>query len=128
MKLLLDTHSFVWWRDSPEKLSSSALNAISDSDNEIFLSVVVDWELQIKIALKKFRLNSPLKKAIEEERDTNNFGILPVQLHHVLKLAGLPSLHKDPFDRLLIAQAMAEDHIIVTVDERFSDYGIKVLW
>ena len=128
MKLLLDTHSFVWWRDSPEKLSSSALNAISDSDNEIFLSVVVAWELQIKIALKKFRLNSPLDKAIEEERDTNNFGILPVQLRHVMKLARLPSIHKDPFDRLLIAQAMAEDHIIVTADKRISDYDVKVLW
>ncbi len=128
MKLLLDTHSFAWWRDSPDKLSSSALNAISDSGDEVCISVVVAWELQIKIALNKFRLNSPLEKAIEEEQITNNFRILPVQLPHVLRLASLPSIHKDPFDRLLIAQAMVEDLSIVTADERFSDYGVAALW
>ena len=128
MKLLLDTHSFVWWRDDSTKLSTTAFNAISDADNEVFISVIAAWELEIKIALNKFQLKSTLENAIREEQDTNRFRVLPVHLAHVFELGRLPLVHRDPFDRLLIAQAIVEDLTIVTADRNFSDYDVKVLW
>jgi PIN domain nuclease of toxin-antitoxin system len=128
MNLLLDTHAFVWWRDDPDKLSKTAYDAISAPENAVFLSVVVAWELQIKITLKKFELKWSLAKSIEAEQLANGFQILPVKLEHVLNLENLPLHHKDPFDRLLISQAIAVDMVIMTVDKRFRDYDVKVLW
>ena len=127
MKLLLDMHSFVWWRDDPKKLTSTAFDAISDSGSEVYLSVVVAWELQI-IALNKFSLNLPLEQSIETELTANGFRILSVQLSHVLELGKLPLIHKDPFDRLLISQAVSEDMTLITSDQKFTRYSVNVLW
>lgn len=128
MNLLLDTHTFVWWRDDPEKLSTKAFELISDPDNEVYLSVVSAWELQIKIALNKFELKESLQSSIEEEQQTNGFQLLPVTLPHVLHLEHLPPHHKDPFDRLLISQAAVENMHLVSGDVRFTDYSISLLW
>ncbi len=128
MNLLLDTHTFVWWRDDPDKLSKAAYGAILAAENEVFLSVVVAWELQIKIALNKFELKSSLAKSIEAEQRANGFRILPVKLEHALNLENLPSHHKDPFDRLLISQAIVEDFTLVSSDRRFGAYGVNLLW
>jgi PIN domain nuclease of toxin-antitoxin system len=128
MKLLLDTHVFVWWRDEPSKLSTAAFDHISDFHNEVFISVVSAWELQIKIALNKLKLKWPLGQALEVEQSTNGFRVLPIMLPHVMKLDSLSQIHKDPFDRLLIAQADFEHMTIITADVRFSDYNAKVLW
>jgi PIN domain nuclease of toxin-antitoxin system len=128
MNLLLDTHTFVWWRDDPEKLSAKAFELISDPDNEVYLSVVSAWELQIKIALNKVELKESLRSSIEEEQQTNGFLLLPVTLPHVLHLEHLPSHHKDPFDRLLISQAAVENMHLVSGDARFTDYSISLLW
>ncbi|CAN5501553.1 MAG: type II toxin-antitoxin system VapC family toxin [Acidobacteriota bacterium] len=127
MKLLLDTHTFVWWRDDPDKLSRTAYDAVSASENEVFLSVVVAWELHIKIALNKFELKWSLEKSIDVEQAANGFRIIPVELSHVLYLENLPPHHKDPFDRLLISQAIVEDMTLVSSDKRFSDYKVKLL-
>jgi PIN domain nuclease of toxin-antitoxin system len=127
MNLLSDTHTFVWWRDNPDKLSAQAFEAISDSENDVFLSVVSVWELQIKIALKKFKLKWPLGKSIEVEQTANGFQILPVMLPHVLFLENLPPIHKDPFDRLLLAQAFVENMTLVSSDERFQNYKVNLL-
>jgi PIN domain nuclease of toxin-antitoxin system len=127
MKLLLDTHIFIWWADEPEKLSPVALAALKDDANDLILSVVSVWEIQVKTQLGKLKLNQPLKELIESQQETNSLQILPVELSHVLALDALPFHHKDPFDRLLIAQSVAADITLVTADDKFSAYPAKLL-
>jgi len=128
MKLLLDTHAFIWWSSEPEKLSADVLAHLDDEDNELMLSVASVWEIQIKSQLGKLNLNVPLGELIESQRQANGMQILPVELEHVLALNALPVLHKDPFDRLLIAQEQIEDAHIVSRDKMFAGYPVKVLW
>lgn len=127
MRLLLDTHIFIWWADEPDKLSSTALSALEDKTNDLILSVVSIWEIQIKIQLGKLKLSQPLKELIESQQETNDLRILPIELAHVLALDALPFHHKDPFDRLLIAQSILEDMTLATVDQKFSAYPVKLL-
>ena len=128
MKLLLDTHTFIWWDSEPDKLSKSALSACQDRTNTLILSVVSIWEIQIKSQLGKLKLNLPLPEIIQSQRQTNNVQMLPVELEHVLELQNLPYHHKDPFDRLLIAQANVERAQLVSGDSAFSAYPITLLW
>ncbi len=128
MKLLLDSHTFVWWRDEPNKISPAAFAEISNPANGVFLSVVTVWELQIKITLNKFTVKGGLENAVEDERQNNNIQILPVNLSHALYLENLPLHHKDPFDRLLISQAIVENMTLVTADPEFPKYQVKLLW
>ena len=128
MNLLLDSHTFKWWRDEPQKLSPTAFAEISNPNNDVFLSVVTVWEFQIKIALNKFTINGGLETAIKDEQQNNNFLILPVQLSHALYLENLPPHHKDPFDRLLISQAFVENMFLVSADGDFAKYQVKLLW
>ena len=127
MKLLLDTHIFLWWADQPEKLSQAALSALQDEANELILSVASVWEMQIKIKLGKLRLSLPLNELIKNQQETNNLTVSPVALTHVLALDALPFHHKDPFDRLLIAQSIDEDLTLVSADSQFSAYSVKLL-
>ncbi|HEX3185769.1 MAG TPA: type II toxin-antitoxin system VapC family toxin [Pyrinomonadaceae bacterium] len=127
MKLLLDTHIFIWWVDQPEKLSLAALSALEDEANELLLSVASVWEMQIKIQLGKLKLSLPLKELINNQQETNDLMVSPVALTHVLALNSLPFHHKDPFDRLLIAQSIEEKLTIVTADSQFSAYSAKLL-
>ena len=90
MNLLLDSHSLVWWRDEPRKLSRIAFAEISNSNNNVFLSVVTVWELQIKIALNKFVIKGKLENAVQDEQQNNGFQVLPVNLSHALYLENLP--------------------------------------
>ena len=128
MKLLLDSHTFKWWRDEPNKLSPTAFAEISNPNNDVFLSVVTAWELQIKIALNKFTIKDGLQKAIKDEQQNNGFQILSVELVHALCLENLPPHHKDPFDRLLISQAVVENMTLVSADANFSQYQMNLLW
>ena len=127
MKLLLDTHIFIWWADQPEKLSPAALSALEDEANELLLSVASVWEMQIKIQLGKLKLSLPLKDLVKNQQETNDLTVSPVALPHVLALGALPFHHKDPFDRLLIAQSIEEDLTLVSADSQFSAYSIKLL-
>ena len=127
MKLLLDTHIFIWWVDQPEKLSLAALSALEDEANELLLSVASVWEMQIKIQLGKLKLSLPLKELINNQQETNDLTVSPVALTHVLALDALPFHHKDPFDRLLIAQGILEGLTVVTADSQFSAYSVKLL-
>lgn len=127
MKLLLDTHIFIWWADTPEKLSSVALSALEDETNDLILSVVSVWEIQIKSQLGKLKLSQPLKDLIESQQEANDLKILPIELPHALALNTLPVHHKDPFDRLLIAQSIVEDITLVTADDKLSVYQSKLL-
>jgi PIN domain nuclease of toxin-antitoxin system len=127
MKLLLDTHIFIWWADQSERLSPVALSALEDEANELLLSVASVWEMQIKIQLGKLKLNLPLKRLLKNQQETNDLTVLPVTLTHALALDALPLHHKDPFDRLLIAQSIEEELTIVTADSQFSAYPVKLL-
>lgn len=128
MKLLLDTHAFIWWDSEPAKLSAQTLALCQDPENHLVLSVASVWEIQIKMQLGKLKLAVPLKDVIESQQQTNRIAVLPITLPHVLALETLPAHHKDPFDRLLIAQAIIEDATLVTADETFARYPVKVIW
>jgi PIN domain nuclease of toxin-antitoxin system len=128
MKLLLDTHTFIWWDSEPAKLSPQALALCQDRQNSLLLSVASVWEMQIKLHLGKLKLTLPLAELIESQQQVNNLEILPVLLTHVLALQQLPAHHKDPFDRLLIAQARVEDVVLISNDPMFPKYTDRVLW
>jgi PIN domain nuclease of toxin-antitoxin system len=128
VKLLLDTHVFIWWFNEPEKLSKKVLAACEDNKNELTLSVASIWEMQIKMQLGKLRLTHSIKDLISIHRATYDLQILPIFLNHVLELDNLPVHHRDPFDRILIAQANAENQVIVTKDQIFEEYPVQLLW
>ncbi len=128
MRLLLDTHTFIWWDSEPAKLSAQVLALCQDRQNSLLLSVASAWEMQIKLQLDKLKLTLPLSELFESQRQTNHLEILPILLPHVVALQQLPTHHKDPFDRLLIAQAAVEDVVILSNDPMFPKYTNKVLW
>lgn len=128
MKLLFDTHVFIWWDSDPDRLSSEVLALCRNPVNSLQLSVGSVWEMQIKLQLGKLKLNLSLAEVIESQQQINNLAILPVHLEHVLALENLPDHHKDPFDRLLIAQAHAENMVVISKDPIFKLYPIRVVW
>jgi PIN domain nuclease of toxin-antitoxin system len=128
MKLLLDSHTFVWWSSEPEKLSPCARTSCEDSNNILFLSVASVWEMQIKLQLGKLKLVAPLRTLIENQQRNNGLQILRIDIEHAFALDTLPLHHKDPFDRMLIAQANAEEFFLVSKDEILKAYPVKLLW
>ena len=128
MRLLLDTHTFLWLDGSPEQLSPAALAACEDPTNELYLSVVSAWEIQIKHQINRLQLDVPLEEMIQGQQTANDLKILSVELHHVYILRQLPLHPHDPFDRLLIAQAKAEQMRLVSADSQFAPYLVDVLW
>ena len=128
LDLLFDTHSFIWWADEPTKLSATALATLEDENSRLFLSDVSIWEMQIKVQLGKMKLKLPLLDLIESQKRDNDVKILPITTEHILALDGLPFHHKDPFDRLLIAQSKVENFTIVTLNPEFPAYGTNLLW
>ena len=128
MKLLLDTHAFLWADNEPDKLSARAKAACEDAGNVLLLSTASVWEIQIKVMLGKLTMRKPLRVLLEDWRRGSSLGILSVQLEHVLRLDSLPPLHKDPFDRLLVAQTLVEDCSLVSQDPAVAQYPVKVLW
>lgn len=128
MKLLLDTHTFIWWDSAPSKLPPQVLALCQDPANEMWLSVASVWEMQIKLQLGKLQLKLPLKEIIEGQQQTNNIQVLEITLAHVLALESLPALHKDPFDRLLVAQANVESAVLISGDRIFEQYPVQLLW
>ena len=128
MNLLFDTHTFIWWANEPEKLSQKALDHCQNSANTLILSVASIWEMQIKIQLGKLTIDQGLKELIQAQKDGNDLQVLPIELAHVLELDRLPLHHKDPFDRLLIAQANIENSLLVSADDVFSNYQVDLLW
>ncbi len=128
MKLLLDTHTFIWWDSEPAKLSSQALALCQDRQNILLLSVVSVWEMQIKLQLGKLKLNLSLHEIVESQRQTNGIEIMPITLERVLALENLPDYHRDPFDRLLVAQAIVEEAILISADPNITRYPVQVVW
>jgi len=128
MRLLLDTHVLLWWHDQLARLTETAYDAIHDLGNDVFISVVNGWEMQIKAQLGKLTLPKPLHVILQEEQATNGFRLLPVTIEHVYALDSFPLHHRDPFDRLLIAQAHQEGLTLVTHDPKLSPYPVSLLW
>ncbi|MTJ12285.1 type II toxin-antitoxin system VapC family toxin [Anabaena sp. UHCC 0187] len=128
MNLLLDTHTFIWWDSEPEKLSQQALILCQNPANTLLLSMVSIWEMQIKIQLGKLTLNLPLVEIIQHQQQNNNLKILPISVTHILALENLSNHHKDPFDRLLIAQSNIEDAVLVSCDPMIAKYQVKLVW
>src|SRR2546423_15688285 len=112
MDLLFDTHSFIWWADEPARLSQGALKAFEDENSRLLLNDVSIWEMQIKVQLGKIKLRLPIRELIESQQRDNQVEILSITTEHILELDNLPFYHKDPFDRLLIAQSIIEDFAI----------------
>ncbi|WP_353569816.1 type II toxin-antitoxin system VapC family toxin [Candidatus Albibeggiatoa sp. nov. BB20] len=128
MKLLLDTHVFLWLRFAPEKLSQPALAAYQNKQNQAYLSLASILEMQIKQQLGKLELDIELSELVQKQCEHNDIQLLPITLTHILNLQTLPFHHKDPFDRLLISQANSENMTLLTVDALFSNYDVQILW
>lgn len=127
MDILLDTHVAKWFFDDDKRLSKSAIDAIYNQDNNIYISVASLWEMAIKLSIGKLHLNGGIDKFIEAV-DDSGFLLLGIAPEHVSEVAKLPIIHRDPFDRILIAQVMIENMVIMTVDTNISKYEIKTIW
>lgn len=128
MRYLLDTHSLIWFFAGDLKLSEKAKELIENEDNIKYISLASVWEMGIKQSKKKLTLAYPLEEYIERKLDFQDFQLLPITLKHLGKITTLPSHHNDPFDRLLIAQAMIEQVPIISVDGVFNEYEINCIW
>ena len=128
MNLLLDTHVLLWFLNDDPQLVPSAKTLIEDSANRKLVSLVTCWEIAIKVGLKKLDLGEPAKTFLPREMSANKFDVLGIELAHVMFTETLPQHHKDPFDRLLIAQALLETMPIVSADALFDPYGVIRLW
>ena len=127
-RLFLDTHTFLWWVFEQPELSAKAEGLIMDRGNEIVVSVVSPWEIVIKARLGRLDVPEDVPAFMREQLDRNGFTVLPVSLDHVLRVHDLPLLHNDPFDRLLVAQALHKAMPLVTRDGRLAAYGAETLW
>jgi PIN domain nuclease of toxin-antitoxin system len=125
MRLLLDTHALHWWIADDERLSSRADTAIGSPQNEVFVSAVSGYELAYHI--NRGRIPGQIAELAPALRKTG-FAILPLTFEHTMEAGGLPGPHRDPWDRMLIAQAHVEGLTVVTADRVFRDYGVAVLW
>ncbi len=128
MNYLLDTHTFVWLDVRSANLSPRAKSVLSDPDHTLFVSMASIWEMQIKAQLGKLTLRVPLSQLIAEQQQADNIHLLSVSLEHIFELGNLANHHRDPFDRLLIAQARIEDMPIISGDPRVAEYGVEVIW
>ncbi|MDZ7960410.1 MAG: type II toxin-antitoxin system VapC family toxin [Aulosira sp. DedQUE10] len=128
MNILLDTHVFIWSTGNPSRLSQMVTDLLTDTSNTWMLSIASVWEMQIKLQLGKLNLNSSLPVLIDNQKRVNNLQLLSIELTHIYALTNLPNHHRDPFDRLLIAQATVEKVPIVSIDSAFDGYPIQRLW
>jgi PIN domain nuclease of toxin-antitoxin system len=128
MRLLLDTHTILWfWWDDPQ-LSAKARDFIANAGNQKLVSIAAPWEVAIKVSLKKLDLGGPFQGFFRQSMQRSFFEWLPLQDRHFDVLASLPFHHRDPFDRLLIAQSLAEDMPIVSRETVFDHYGVQRIW
>jgi PIN domain nuclease of toxin-antitoxin system len=127
VRLLLDTHAFLWWTTDDPRLPDATREAVAGAGRVVF-SAASGWELAIKVATGRLTLPGPVDRFVTAQLALNAFEVLPVSLRHALGVASLPAVHTDPFDRLLVSQALAEGMTIVTADRRIAGYPVEVLW
>jgi len=128
MRVLLDTHSFLWAITDPDKMSPQALEILSNKSNQVFLSVASGWEIAIKSKLGKLSLPINIESYILKQIAIAAIDVLPIQMSHALHVYKLPLHHQDPFDRIIIAQSQLENLPIVTGDSTIARYPVRTLW
>jgi len=128
VRVLLDTHAFIWWMDADAALSRRARATITASANECLFSIASAWEMAIKIGLGKLTGRGRIERDVPEQLVQNGISLLPIEFADAARVASLPFHHRDPFDRLLAAQALGEGIAIVSADKVFESYGVKRIW
>ncbi|MFQ4140556.1 type II toxin-antitoxin system VapC family toxin [Nodosilinea sp. PGN35] len=128
MKLLLDTHAFIWWDRDTAKLPTATLNRLQSPENQVLLSLASLWEIQIKLQLGKLTPRGNLADIVRHQQAEGNITLLPIEFSHILELEQLPQHHRDPFNRLLISQGRVELAAIVTRDAIFESYDCQAVW
>lgn len=128
MKLILDTQAFLWLLGDMPEVGQKAKKAFLSSDNDLFISLASIWEIAIKMSIGKLTLKQPLEQFLITQLQENNITQLDINFRHVIKVATLPFHHRDPFDRLIISQALVEKMPIVSNDSAFDAYSIKRYW
>ena len=128
MRILLDTHSFLWWITDDPRLSPRAREIMSDGENRLFLSAASGWEIAIKSRLGRLVIPEPLESFVPVQLAENGIEGLPIALSHALHVASLPDHHRDPFDRILVAQSELEHLPILTGDPLIAQYAVETVW
>lgn len=128
MKVLMDAHVFLWFVNGSSQLSAHARTIIEDPANDKFLSMASIWEMAIKISIGKLSIAQPFEQFIPHQLQINGFEMFEIKFDHLSKASQLPFHHRDPFDRLLIAQSLAEQMPIISVDPVFDSYSVQRLW
>ncbi|NOK62675.1 MAG: type II toxin-antitoxin system VapC family toxin [Chloroflexi bacterium AL-W] len=128
MKFFLDTHTFLWFIDGNLKLSATARQLIENPDNERLISIASLWEMAIKTSMGKLIFDEPFDQFVSTQIQWNNIQVLNITTAHTAYVSTLPFYHRDPFDRMLIAQAMVETIPILSADSAFDSYGVTRLW
>jgi PIN domain nuclease of toxin-antitoxin system len=128
VKLLLDTHAVLWYLSGDRRLPRSARRHIEQSRREKFLSLASVWEIAIKASLRKLELDDPLEQVIDAGITDSGAALLGISKHHAIRVATLPWHHRDPFDRMLAAQALVDDLTLLSSDETFDAYGVRRVW
>lgn len=128
MRVLVDTHAYLWFVFGDHRLSSEAARLMQASENQIVLSIVSLWEIAIKVSLDKLRLGRGFEEFVQDFVAARDLEVLGVEVPHVVRVANLSWHHRDPFDRLLVAQAQVEALPLVTDDAMMGLYGVRVLW
>ena len=128
MKALLDTHTFLWWIANDPQLSQRARQVVEDGATELFLSVASGWEMAITSRLGKLKVPDDLYSFVAEQVRINAIEVLPIEMIHALHVHALPDHHRDPFDRMLVAQSQIEKMPILTSDPQIARYAVTVIW
>jgi len=128
LRLLLDTHAFLWWVSDSRELSRKSRSAIGGGRHECFVSLASLWEIAIKVSLGTLKVDGSLERLLPEQMAVNHFQPLAIDLKHAARVATLPFHHRDPLDRLLVAQALEEGLAVVTADAVFAKYGVERVW
>lgn len=128
MRVLLDTHTVIWWVDQDSLLSSASHATIADPVNELLVSAATVWEIAIKLGLEKLSLSMPYQRWMNQTLTDLRASLLPLTVEYAGTQAGLPYHHRDPFDRLIIAQALVEKVPVIGADSIFEEYGVSRIW
>ena len=128
MRILLDTHAFLWFLEGSDSLSANARSAIEEPENVVLVSMASLWEIAIKYSLGRLDLEQPFGELIPSQIETNGFVLLSLNVSHVSRVAELPFHHRDPFDRMIVAQSLVEDLPVIGRDEAFDQYGVDRRW
>lgn len=128
MRLLLDTHALLWWLEGNRRLSPKARRAVEDESNHVFVSAASAWEITIKVRLGRLPIAGPIASDVAAAISDQGFEGLDITVRHGQRAGELPGFHEDPFDRMLVAQALAEGLTLVSNDEIFDAYGVRRFW